>query len=213
MLYQDGDYGFDVAAGFHNQLLADKIESKAIAFSWSNPDFPGVAKQTADAKPDVVYLAGVAKDMGGILPALRTAGYAGPLFASQGFFDPLTIAKYAAAAEGLVVSSSMPPLQLAPSDFRVRNTFEQKYGPMTPLSTFAYAATQIAIAAVNRTGASDRIGVARALSYATPFDTVLGSLTFQNDGDPQNPNVYFYTIKDGAWSYVHAWHRTDFILK
>ena len=147
--------------------------------------------------------------MGGILPALRTAGYAGPIFASQGFFDPLTSTKFAAAAEGMIVSSSMPPLQLAPSDFRVRNNFEQKYGPMTPLSTFAYAATQIAIAGVTRTGASDRIGVARALSYATPFDTVLGSLTFANDGDPSNPNVYFYTIKNGEWAYVHAAHRTD----
>jgi branched-chain amino acid transport system substrate-binding protein len=151
--------------------------------------------------------------MGGMIPALHDAGYTGLLYASQGFFDPLTISKYGTAVEGLVISSSMPPLQLAPSDFRVRNNFQNKYGTMTNLSTFAYAAAQIVIAGVHRTGATDRIGLARALSYATPFDTVLGSLTFQNDGDPSNPNIYFYTVKDGAWSYLHASHKTEFILK
>jgi branched-chain amino acid transport system substrate-binding protein len=213
VLYQDGDYGLDVAAGFHNQLLADKVTSKALGFSWSAPDFAGVAKAALDSKPDVIYMAGVVKDMGGMIPALHAAGYTGPLYASQGFFDALTVSKYGAAAEGLIVSSSMPPLQLAPSDFRVRNNFQLKYGAMTPLSTFAYAAAQIAIAGVHRTGATDRIGVARSLSYATPFDTVLGSMTFQNDGDPSNPNVYFYTIKNGAWSYLRASHKTEFILK
>ncbi len=212
-LYQDGDYGFDVAAGFHNQLLADKYDSKAIVFSWSKPDFAGVAAQVVADKPDVVFLAGIVKDMGGIVPALRAAGYTGPLYASQGFFDAATIAKYGAVVEGMTVSSSMPPLQLAPSDFRVRNNYQNQYGPMTPLATFAYAAAQIAIAAVQRTGANDRIAVSRALSYAVPFDTVLGRLTFQNDGDPSDPNIYFYGVKDGAWAYLHADHKTDFILK
>jgi len=213
VLYQDGDYGLDIAAGFHNQLIADKISSKAIEFSYSKPDFAGVAKATAGGKPDVVYLAGLVRDMGGILPALHDAGYAGPVYASQGFFEQLTTTKYATLAEGLLVSCSMPPLQLAPTDFRVRNNFQIKYGPMTPLSTFAYAAAQIAISGVHRSGATDRLGVARALSYATPFDTVLGTLSFQNDGDPSNPNIYFYTVKNGAWAYVHAAHKTDFILK
>jgi branched-chain amino acid transport system substrate-binding protein len=213
VLYQDGDYGLDVAAGFHNQMLADKIPSKALLFSWSTPNFADVAKTALVSKPDIIYMAGLVKDMGGMIPALHDAGYTGLLYASQGFFDPLTISKYGTAVEGLVISSSMPPLQLAPSDFRVRNNFQNKYGTMTNLSTFAYAAAQIVIAGVHRTGATDRIGLARALSYATPFDTVLGSLTFQNDGDPSNPNIYFYTVKDGAWSYLHASHKTEFILK
>jgi branched-chain amino acid transport system substrate-binding protein len=212
-LYQDGDYGADVAAGFQDQMLGDKVDASAILFSWNKPDFAGVVKATLEKKPDVVFLAGIPKDMGPVLPQLRAAGYAGPIYASQGFFDALTLQRYAAPAEGLVISTSMPPLNLAPGAFRIRNDFERKYGPMTPLSAFAYAAAQIVIAIVRRTGASDRLAISRALTYSTTFDTVVGSLAFGNDGDPQNPDVYFYSVKNGAWRYETAAYPNSYIVK
>jgi len=84
---------------------------------------------------------------------------------------------------------------------------------MTPLDAFAYASAQIAISGVRRSGSYDRLGVARALSYSTPFDTVVGRLSFGNTGDPNEPNVYYYTVRDGKWAYLRAAHKTDFILK
>jgi branched-chain amino acid transport system substrate-binding protein len=211
--YQDGDYGIDTAAGFHDRLLREKVASRAIRFAWDKPDFATVAKIAIDAKPDVVYLAGLTHDMGPLVTQLRSGGYKGPLYASQGFFDPLTLDKYKADVEGLVVSTSMPPLNLAPSDYRIRSDFQQKYGAFTPFSAFGYAAGQIAIAAVRRAGAADRIAVARALGIQTSFDTVVGTLQFGTTGDPIDPNVYFYVVKDGKWAYLRAGHPTSFILK
>ena len=75
-MYQDGDYGYDVAAGFHNQLTNDKITSNAIGFSWKTPDFAAVVKQTMQLKPDVVYMAGLAKDMGRSCPRSKRPGMA-----------------------------------------------------------------------------------------------------------------------------------------
>jgi ABC-type branched-subunit amino acid transport system substrate-binding protein len=144
---------------------------------------------------------------------LRAGGYSGTLFASQGFFDATTTVKYKSEAEGLIVSTSMPPLQIAPSIYRIRLDFEQKYGPFTPLSAFSYAAAQIAVGAVRRGGSADRIAVARALNSSMSFDTVIGPISFLNNGDPQDPNVYFYAIKDGKFSYVQAAHRSTFVLK
>jgi len=212
-LYQDGDYGADVMVGFLEQMQGDKVSTTPISFPWQKPDFAVVAKQALATKPEVVFLAGITSDMGPLLPALATAGYAGPIYASQGFFDAATIAKYAAAAEGLTISSSMPPLALAPGAFRIKNDFERRYGALTPLSTFAYAAAQIIVAVVRRTNASDRIAISRALNVTTPFDTVIGSIAFQNDGDPLNANVYFYTVKDGAWKYVSSAIPSSYIVK
>jgi branched-chain amino acid transport system substrate-binding protein len=213
VLYQDGDYGIDVAAGYHDRMLREHIDSKAIRFSFEKPDYPAVSKETVSGKPDVIFLAGTVKDMGQMLHQLRADGYTGPLYASQSFFDPATITKYKTEAENLVVSSSMPPLQIAPSVYRIRLDFEQRYGPFTPLSAFSYAAAQIAIAAVRRGGSADRLAVARALNSPMAYDTVIGPLTFGNTGDPQDPNVYFYTVKDGKWSYLQAAHRSTFVLK
>ena len=213
VFYQDGDYGIDVAAGFHDRMLREKIESKAIRFAWDKPDYAVVAKLALDAKPDVIYLAGIVKDMGPLVTQLKAGGYKGALYASQGFFDPLTLDKYKADVEGLVVSTSMPPLNLAPSDYRIRSDFQQKYGPMTPFAAFGYAAGQMAIAAVRRAGAADRIAVARALGIQSSFDTCVGTLQFGSTGDPIDPNVYFYSVKDAKWAYLRSAHPSSFILK
>lgn len=212
-LYQDGDYGIEVAGGFHDQMLNDKIQSKAIRFDYNKPDFIGVAKATVALKPDVIYLAGKSSAMGPIIAELRSQGYAGPLYASQGFFDPVTLQKFKTESEGLMVSTPMPPLQLAPTVFRIRNDFETRYGPFTNLSAFAYAAAQVAIAAATRSGATDRLGLARQIALGGAWDTCIGTVQFSNTGDPLDPDVYFYTVRNGAWKYAQAAHPTGFILK
>jgi branched-chain amino acid transport system substrate-binding protein len=213
VLYQDGDYGADVAQGFQDQMGASKIQSTALGFSWDKPAWDTVSKAVMAKNPDVVFLAGVTKDMGPIFPNLAVLGFKGPYYASQGFFDPATIATYGDAVEGLVVSSSMPPLALAPGAFRIKSDFEHKYGVFTPLSAFSYAAAQILIAVVRRTSAVDRIAVQRALALGTPFDTVVGEMQFQVDGDPQNANVYFYTVANGKWKYLSSALPSSFIVK
>lgn len=213
VLSQDGDYGYDVAIGAQQQLDADKIPAKAFGFAWDKPNFAAVAKETLAQAPDAIFLAGLVRDMGPVVPALRTAGYNGAFYASQGFFDSETIAKYGADVEGLVVSSSMPPLALAPSVFRIRADFESKYGEMTPLSTFSYAAAQMAIAACKRVGAGDRVAAARALAMPYAYDTVIGTVQFLPGGDPLDPNVYFYTVAGGKWKYVRSAHPSTFVLK
>ncbi len=212
-LYQDGDYGADVAQGFLDQMNAAKITCSAIGFSWEKPDWDSVVKQVMAKTPDVVFLAGTTKDMGPIVPRLQVVGYQGAFYGSQGFFDPATVTTYGTTVEGLVVSSSMPPLNIAPGAFRIKNDFERRYGPFTPLSAFSYAAAQIVIAIVRRTSAADRIAVQRSLSLGTPFDTVVGELQFGVQGDPQNVNVYFYKVVDGKWRYVGSALPSSFIVK
>jgi branched-chain amino acid transport system substrate-binding protein len=213
VLYQDGDYGADVAQGFQDRMGAAKIQSTALGFSWDKPAWDTVSKAVMAKNPDVVFLAGITKDMGPIVPHLAVLGFKGPYYGSQGFFDSTTISTYGDAVEGLVVSSSMPPLALAPGAFRIKNDFEHKYGLFTPLSAFSYAAAQIVIAVVRRTSAVDRIAVQRALSIGTPFDTVVGEMQFQDDGDPQNANVYFYTVANGKWKYLASALPSSFIVK
>ncbi len=213
VLYQDGDYGADVASGFQDQMAGSKIASTAFGFSWDKPDWDTVVQKVMAKNPDVVYLAGTTKDMGSIVPRLQVVGYKGPFYASQGFFDPATIGTYGDKVEGLVASSSAPPLAIAPGAFRIKTDFERRYGAFTPLSAFSYAAAQIVIAIVRRTSAADRLAVLRGLELGIPYDTVVGELQFQNDGDVQNANVYFYAVADGKWKYVGSALPNSFIVK
>jgi branched-chain amino acid transport system substrate-binding protein len=211
VIFQDGDYGFDVADGIVKQL--GPIPCQSVKCSWEKPDFSAAVQRALDTTPDCIFLAGSVADMGNILKALRTANYAKTLVASQGFFSAATIDSYAADAEGLIVSSSIPPFQLAPADLSIIQDFRQNYGAFTPLAALAYAGTQIAIAAIQRTGARNRLDLWRALQNPTTYDTVIGTFSFLANGDQVDPNVYFYEVKDGKWSYLRSAHPTTFLAK
>lgn len=210
----DGDYGPPVAQAFVQQATADKVPITRIDVSTAKPDYRAATTRALAEGPDFVFFAGLVRDLGAVLDLMRVSGYTGAMGASQGFFDPVTISRYGKAVEGLVVSTSSPPLNLIPAAFTARSNFEQQYGvAMTPLSAFGYASAQIIITLVRRTGANNRLAVARALNSPLPLDTVVGTFTFGVTGDPLNPNLYFYTVKDSQWDYSYAVRPTSFLLK
>lgn len=208
---QDGDYGPDVAAGFVDQSGALGIAAEAFTISWSSPAYAAAAKAIAAKKPDYVYLCGETKSLGPLVDALKSGGYVGTFGASEGFFNQRTLDAYAGALNGALISTSFPPLDRAPdvanalSDFRART-------PVTAISAFAYAAAQIVISASKRTGATNRLAMLSALQAPGSYDTVVGSFQFGFDGDPVDPNLYFYTVTAGSLKYTGASHPTAFIL-
>lgn len=209
---QDGDYGIDVAQGFVDQARPSGFAVDGYKFPVDKPDYAAAAKVILELKPDLVYLCGETGAMGPLIPALQQAGYKGKFAASQGFYNGATLEKYAEALTGGYISTSFPPLERAPDVANVLNDFRSRY-PVTALSTFSYAAAQIIISAVRRTGATNRLAALSALqSPTTTYDTIAGPFLFAPTGDPVDPNLYFYTVRDGKYRYVEAAHRSGFIL-
>lgn len=214
VITQDGDYGPAVANGFTAQLAADKVQSQVIAITTARPDYRGAVARVQNAGADYVFFAGRVATLGTLLDQLRSGGYSGPFGASQGFFDPQTISAYGKAAEGLTASSSMPPLNLVPAAFTPKANFEQQFSSaMTPLAAFGYAAAQLVVAMVRRAGATNRLTMARALASPSPTPTAVGEFSFGPSGDPADPDLYFYTVRNGAWEYAHPAHSAPFLLR
>ena len=209
---QDADYGADVANGFIDVMNEQKVPVKYQQFSYSNPDF-GKVVDTALATPfDYAFLAGVVGDMGPIVGVLRAKGYTGPIGASQGFFDPGT-AKLGSAANGMTISTSMPYLPFAPSTVRARAEFELHYGGLDSFAAFGYAAAQLLIAAVQRSGATARNTLVSAIAQGVPIDTMVGTYSFNPFGDALQPQIYYYTVRDGKFSYLRQAHPSAFSIK
>jgi branched-chain amino acid transport system substrate-binding protein len=209
---QDADYGADVANGFLAAMSAQKIAAQYQQFPYANANFMAVVDKALAVQPDYVFLAGIVGDMGPIVGVLRAKGYNGPIGASQGFFDAATL-KLGAAANDMMVSTSMPYLPFAPSTLRTRQEFESHFGPLDPVEAFGYAATQIIIAAVARTNAAGRGATATAISQGIPIDTMTGTYSFSGFGDTLQPQLYYYTIKDGKINYLKQAHPSTFMLK
>jgi branched-chain amino acid transport system substrate-binding protein len=209
---QDADYGADVANGFIDAMKTQKIDTPYSQFSYDKPNFGDVVTKALASSPDYVFLAGTVGDMGPIVGVLRAQGYTGPIGASQGFFDA-AISKLGAAADGMMVSTSMPYLALAPSTVQLRQDFEVHFGAMDPLAAFGYAAAQIIISAIARTNASGRNSVVTAIAQGIPIDTMVGQYSFTPFGDAVTPQLYYYTVKGGAFTYAKQAHPSGFMIR
>lgn len=210
---QDGDYGPDVAAGFIRRAGALRVNAEGTQFPIDKPDYAKAADNVLAHTPDCVTLAGTALDMGPLLGVLRAKGYTGRFLATQGFFDPLTVGTYAKAAEGLVVSSSVPYYPLAPTALRDVQDYQARYGRLTPVAAYGYAAVQLVQLAARRAGATNRLQIVRALASGGVYDTITGSYTFGPYGDVLQPNCYFYNVHDGKFAYERQAHPSGFMLK
>lgn len=209
---QDAEYGADVATGFITAMNALKITTQYQQFAYNKPNFAAIVDKALSAQPDYVFLAGVVGDMGPIVGILRTQGYAGPIGASQGFFDGAT-EKLGPAANGMMISTSMPFLPLAPSTVRARQEFESHFGVMDPFAAFGYAAAQILISAIGRTNASGRGATTTAIQQGIPIDTMVGTYSFGAFGDALQPQIYYYTIKNEKIGYLKQAHPSTFMIK
>jgi branched-chain amino acid transport system substrate-binding protein len=210
---QDGDYGPDAAAGFVRRAGALHVNAGVTQFSLDKPDFAKAADLILARTPDCVVLAGNVEDMGPLLKALRAKSYAGRFVATQGFFDPQTVKEYAREAEGLVISTSVPYYPLAPTAVRDVQTYMARYGALSPVAAYGYAAVQLIRLAARRAVAVNRLTLLRALASGGAFDTVTGSYTFGPYGDVIDPNCYFYRVKDGKFAYERQAHPSGFMLK
>lgn len=210
---QDRDDGAQLARGFVARAGALRLAATTLVASGSKPDAAALADRALASAPDSVTLAGTVEALGDVLAALRAKGYAGRVLASQGFFDPETVKTYAKQAEGLVVSTDAPYYPLAPTAQRDVMDFQANYGALGPVTAYGYAAVQLVYLAAQRTGATNRLTLLRALATGGTFDTIAGSWMFGPSGDPLDPNCYFYTVRGGAFAYDRQAHPGGFMLK
>jgi len=159
--------------------------------------FDGFARGTRDlselvarlkaARIDAVYFGGLAPEAAILLHAMRDAGLAATLVASDGILDPGFATAAGALGEGTVMTLSPDPPRL-PEVRGVRSS--ARSSEADSVASGAYAAVQILAEAVERARAADpktgRIAdghsVADALR-AGPMRTLLGPVGFDARGD------------------------------
>jgi branched-chain amino acid transport system substrate-binding protein len=209
---QDGAYGAELAQGFVAQAKALKIAAEGVAFPSDDPDYARAAAAIVARKPDYLFLAGKLGPMGPLIPALVAAGYKGAFGLGDGFYDPQTIALYGKALTGALVATSFAPLKRAPGDFMILGDLSAQVGDVTAFSAYGYSAAQIVMAAVKRVNAVDRTATLQALTAGATYQTLTGSYAFDFNGDPIDPNIYFYSIGKDGFKYEKPAHPTGFVL-
>ena len=208
----DGSYGYDVARGFVDQAKTNHHAADVLLFPQDKTDPAQAARTVLDRKPNYVFLAGKAGDLGPIAEALRLAGYTGDFGASDGFYTADTLASYQRILDGTYVASSMPPLEKVPSSVYLLNDFERKVGQITAFSAYSYAAAQVIMAAQQRANATNRFSLLTSMQQGGTFSTLVGQFRFNIAGDPLIPDIYLYTVQKEGFKYQRPAIRTGYVL-
>lgn len=169
------------------------------AYTAGEKDYTALVSKLKAEAVDVLYVGGYHTEAGLIVRQMREQGMSTVLMSGDG----LTTAEYwaitGAAGEGTLLTFSPDPRK-NPAASEVVERFRAGGTEPEGYVLYTYAAIQAWADAANTAGSVDYDPVVAALDAGT-FETVLGSLDFDDKGDVTLPGYVVYEWKDGNYDY------------
>lgn len=146
-------------------------------------DFTALVSKLKAANPDLVYWGGLHDTGGLILRQMRDQGLRAPIMGGDGLADDEFAAIAGPAAEGTLMTFSPDP-RTNPRNKEIVDVFRKKRGFEPQAYTlYSYAAVQIIKQAAEAAKSLDPKKVAELIRSGKAFDTVLGTLSLDKNGD------------------------------
>ncbi|SRR5579872_487933 len=202
-VWEQDDFGNATATTFVGSLQSNKTKVTDYPIDVDLKSLKDTVAKVVAAQPDYLYITGRADLMAKVLIALRKAGVTAPALGTSPFYDSALIAQkdFAPAAEGMLVGTCVPPVQFIPTAQVFQQRYQARYGRLSAYALFGYVAAQVAINAAVEGRSPDKTLLIRQLDEDV-FRTVIGDISFRPNGDPIDPNIYFYKVTSGSFSYV-----------
>jgi branched-chain amino acid transport system substrate-binding protein len=176
----------------YGQGLADETRKAMAAKGMKEVMYEGVNTQDKDftalvsklkaANPDLVYWGGLHDTGGIILRQMHDQGLRAPLMGGDGLADNEFAAIAGPAAEGTLMTFSPDP-RTNPKNKEIVEVFRKKGFEPQAYTLYSYAAVQVIKQAAEEAKSLDPQKVAEVIRSGRPFDTVLGTLSFDKKGD------------------------------
>jgi branched-chain amino acid transport system substrate-binding protein len=226
-------FGVGVGDSFAKQFTADGgTVTKRDSAPKTTPDYTSLFTAAAAAKPAAVYLAGttptgmgLALKQGRTVPGFETIPFMGPDGVADlgpGGTTGATITVAGSAAHD--VHGTVAGIHDLPSGSTFVADYTAEYGKAPgAYSAASYACAQVIIAGIAKAvaaGTSDLAAIreavrANAVAAGNSFDTVVGPVGFDKNGDITTPYMSFYKTDltaaggKGDWVYVKQQAFTD----
>lgn len=145
-------------------------------------DFTALVSKLKAANPDLVYWGGLHDTGGIILRQMNDQGLRAPMMGGDGLADNEFAAIAGPAAEGTLMTFSPDP-RTNPKNKEIVEVFRKRGFEPQAYTLYSYAAVQVVKQAAEEAKSLDPKKVAEVIRSGRPFDTVLGTLSFDKKGD------------------------------
>ncbi len=209
-LFDDGSrYGSGVA-GLFEAVAQDeniKIAGHTLFDPLTETNYAGLAEQALAANPDLVFIGGYASQGGDqLVAALRAQSPNFPIMGADALLDDVLITRDGAAAEQVWATNVFAPAEaLNNADAaNMITSYMQTYGTTAvPLyAVNSYEAMKVALYAIEKADKPTREGVLNALNTLQSYSGVLGTWSFDTNGDMRPAIVTAWQVQDGAWKFI-----------
>jgi branched-chain amino acid transport system substrate-binding protein len=204
VVFNDSPYGVGLGKTVEEDLT--KMGAKValmLKIKEGQSEFTTEIPQIKNSGADAIFYAGYEIDTPYLRDSLVTNGVTAPMLASDGAFLSTTIDEAGSSANGLYVTSFAPsPKAVASSAWKEAYQAVTNRNPDT-YSINGYTAMSVLGSAVRKANSLDAAKVATVLHSGQEFDTIIGKLTFQANGDLLGgARIWVYQVKDNEFSQI-----------
>ena len=207
IIHDKTTYGQGLADETRKALNAKGI--KEVMYEGVNKDdkdFTALVSKLKAANPDLVYWGGLHDTGGIVLRQMRDQGLRAPMMGGDGMADDEFAAIAGPGADGTLMTFSPDP-RTNPKNKEIVELFRKKRGFEPQAYTlYSYAAMQIIKQAAKEAKSLDPKKVAEVIRSGRPFDTVLGTLSFDKKGDVSD-NGYLVDGKKKDRYVLYTWRK------
>ncbi|MGZ8322580.1 MAG: branched-chain amino acid ABC transporter substrate-binding protein [Rhodoplanes sp.] len=168
-------------------------------------DFTALVSKMKASNPDRVYWGGLHDTGGIILRQMRDQGLRAPMMGGDGLADDEFAAIAGPGADGTLMTFSPDP-RTNPKSKTIVDLFRKRGFEPQAYTLYSYAAVQIIKQAAEEAKSLDPKKVADVIRSGRPFDTVLGTLSFDKKGDVSD-NGYLVDGKKKDRYVLYTWKK------
>jgi len=200
VLHDKTAYGKGLADETKKQLNARGIdEAMYEAYTAQEKDYTALVSKMKAAGIDVFYVGGYHTEAGLMIRQAHEQGYTPQLVSGDALVTDEFWKITGDAGDGTLMTFSPDPRKNAAAAPVIEKFRAQNYEP-EGYTLYTYGAIQAWAQAVEKAGSTDLDAVIGSLR-GNKFETVLGSIGFDEKGDVTAPGYVWYVWKDGKYDY------------
>jgi branched-chain amino acid transport system substrate-binding protein len=201
VLHDKTAYGKGLADEFKKQLNSRGVEEAMYeAITAGDKDFTALITKMKQAGIDLIYLGGYHTEAGLITRQAHEQGLAATMMSGDALVTDEYWAITGDTGEGTIMTFSPDPRKNEVAAPVVAAFEEEGYDP-EGYTLYTYAAIQAWAQAAEEAGTTDLDAVIEVL-HSSQFDTVLGTISFDDKGDVQGSNYVVYKWEDGKYNEI-----------
>ncbi len=195
-------YGKGLADATRESLNAAGVtEALYEAYTAGESDYSALVSKLKSENIDVLYVGGYHTEAGLMVRQMREQGMDTQLISGDALVTDEYWSITGDAGEGTLMTFGPDPRNFPAAQQVVTKSRSQGYEP-EGYTLYTYAAIQVWAQAVEAAGSVDLDDVMGALNAGT-FDTVLGDITFDGNGDIKQPAYVWYEWSAGNYEQIN----------